>query len=142
MTFLANPHFILRISHAKTFKMKYTRCPYNDVLSNNILHIIHKVTRTYHVWFEFLWINRYLTWCTVGTDINSGSLFKWALHSLWYYISDFSYNNQVSNAESFHLNLYILLNLRPKFCQGVQESKRFCKTLLGFLRLNKFFRNI
>ena len=30
MTFLANPHFILQISHAKTFKMKYIRCPYNN----------------------------------------------------------------------------------------------------------------
>ena len=33
MTFLANPHFTLQNSHAKTFKMKYTRCQYN----NNII---------------------------------------------------------------------------------------------------------
>ena len=32
MTFLANPHLILQTSHAKTFKMKYTRCPYNDCI--------------------------------------------------------------------------------------------------------------
>ena len=32
MTFLANPHFILQISHAKTFEMKYPRCPYNNVI--------------------------------------------------------------------------------------------------------------
>ena len=31
MTFLANPHLILQTSHAKTFKMKYTRCPYNII---------------------------------------------------------------------------------------------------------------
>ena len=30
VTFLANPNFILQISHAKTFKMKYTWCPYNN----------------------------------------------------------------------------------------------------------------
>ena len=32
MTLLANPHFILQISHAKTFKIKYTRCPYNNII--------------------------------------------------------------------------------------------------------------
>ena len=30
--FLAIPHFILQISHAKTFKMKHTRCPYNNII--------------------------------------------------------------------------------------------------------------
>ena len=47
--FLANPHFILQISHAKTFKKKYTS---TIVLSKNIL----KVTKTDYVWFEFLLI--------------------------------------------------------------------------------------
>ena len=42
MTFLANPHFILQIFHAKTFKMKYTRIPYNNIIHENI----HKVTKT------------------------------------------------------------------------------------------------
>ena len=96
------------------------------ILSKNI----HKVTRTCYVWFEFLWSRRYLTWCTVGTDINSGNLFKWALHSLWYYVSDFSYNNQVSNVESFHLNLYILLNLR------LQKCARITKVLQNFARFS------
>ena len=32
MTFLSNPQFIMQISHAKTFKMKYTRCPYNKII--------------------------------------------------------------------------------------------------------------
>ena len=32
MTFLANLHFILQISHVKTFKMKYTRGPYNNII--------------------------------------------------------------------------------------------------------------
>ena len=32
MTFLANPHFILQISHAKTFEMRYTRCRNNDLI--------------------------------------------------------------------------------------------------------------
>ena len=32
MTFLANPHFKLQISHAKTFKLTYTRRPYNDII--------------------------------------------------------------------------------------------------------------
>ena len=32
MTFWANPHFIFQISHAKTFKMKYARCPYNNII--------------------------------------------------------------------------------------------------------------
>ena len=27
---LANPHFILRISNAKTFKKKYARCPESE----------------------------------------------------------------------------------------------------------------
>ena len=55
MTFWANPHFILQISHAKPFEMKYTRYPYNNVIQN-----IHKLTKTDYVWFEFLWIRRYL----------------------------------------------------------------------------------
>jgi hypothetical protein len=29
---LANPHFILQISHAKTLKMKYTWLPYNNII--------------------------------------------------------------------------------------------------------------
>ena len=32
MTFFANTHFILQISNAKSFKMKYTRCPYNNII--------------------------------------------------------------------------------------------------------------
>ena len=32
MNLLANPHFILKISHAKTFKIMYTRCPYNNII--------------------------------------------------------------------------------------------------------------
>ena len=32
MAFLANPHSILQISYAKTFKMMYTRCPYNNII--------------------------------------------------------------------------------------------------------------
>ena len=31
-TFLTNPHLILQISHAKTFKKKYSRCLYNDII--------------------------------------------------------------------------------------------------------------
>ena len=62
MTFLANPHFILQISHAKTFKRKYTRCPYNNIIQN-----IHKVTKTDYVWFEFLWIRRYFDLVMVGS---------------------------------------------------------------------------
>ena len=30
--FFANSYFILQISHAKTSKMKYTRCPYNNII--------------------------------------------------------------------------------------------------------------
>ena len=59
--FLANPHFILQISHAKTFKIKYTRCPYNNIIQN-----IHKVTKTDYVWFEILWIRRYLHFADSG----------------------------------------------------------------------------
>ena len=36
MNFSANPHFILQISHAKTFKMKYTRCPYNNIIQHYV----------------------------------------------------------------------------------------------------------
>ena len=32
MTFLANPYFIFQIFHSKTFKMKNSRCPYNDII--------------------------------------------------------------------------------------------------------------
>ena len=32
MTFLANPHFILQISHAMSFKMKHTRCAYSNII--------------------------------------------------------------------------------------------------------------
>ena len=32
MTFFANPHFILQISYAKTFKMKYTGCQYDNII--------------------------------------------------------------------------------------------------------------
>jgi hypothetical protein len=32
MTFLANSNLILQISHAKTFKMRYTRCGYNNLM--------------------------------------------------------------------------------------------------------------
>ena len=32
MAFLANSNFILQISHAKTFKMRYTRCRYNNLI--------------------------------------------------------------------------------------------------------------
>ena len=59
MTFLANTHFILQISHAKTFTIKYTRCPlvpiHTIILSKNI----HIVTKTDYVWFEILWIRHY-----------------------------------------------------------------------------------
>ena len=51
MTFLANPHFILQISHAKTFKISILGA-HTIVLSKNI----HKVTNTDYVRFEFLWI--------------------------------------------------------------------------------------
>ena len=64
MTFLANPHFILQISHAKTFKMKYIyQVPISSahliILSKNI----HNVTKIDYGWFEFLWIRRYNWWC-------------------------------------------------------------------------------
>ena len=32
MTFLAHSHFRLQISYVNPFKMKYTRCPYNNII--------------------------------------------------------------------------------------------------------------
>jgi len=49
MTFLANPHSLLQISHAKTFKMKYSSAR-AIILSKNI----HKITKIAYLWFEFL----------------------------------------------------------------------------------------
>ena len=34
MTFLANSDSILQITHAKTFKTRYTRCQYNNLLKD------------------------------------------------------------------------------------------------------------
>ena len=56
MTFLANPHFILQISHTKTFEIEYTTGAHTVILSKNI----HQVTKTDCVWFEFVWIRRYV----------------------------------------------------------------------------------
>ena len=36
MTFLANSNLILQISHAKTFKMRYTMCQYNNPIQIDI----------------------------------------------------------------------------------------------------------
>ena len=48
---------ILQISHAKTFKIKYTTGAHKIILSKNI----HKITKTDYVWFEFLCIRRYVS---------------------------------------------------------------------------------
>ena len=50
MTFWANPHIILQISHAKSFKMMYAKGAHTVILAKNI----HTVTKTDYVWFEFL----------------------------------------------------------------------------------------
>ena len=42
MAFLANPYFVLQISHDKTFKIKFTRCPYNNIIQNIFLDIAEK----------------------------------------------------------------------------------------------------
>ena len=55
MTFLANPHFILQISHAKTFKWSIPGAHIIKLSKN-----IHKVTKTDYMWFDFLWIRLYL----------------------------------------------------------------------------------
>ena len=55
MTFLANPHFIWQISHAKTFKWSIQGA-HTIISSKNI----HKVAKTDYMWFEFSWIRRCL----------------------------------------------------------------------------------
>ena len=48
MNFLANSDLILQISYAKTFKMMYTRCQYNNPIQR-----YSKLQ--FNVWFDFLW---------------------------------------------------------------------------------------
>ena len=50
MTFLANPHFTLQISHAKTFKIKNTRCPYNDGLIKVDLEFSFSIPGLFQTW--------------------------------------------------------------------------------------------
>ena len=50
MTLLANAHFILQISHAKTFKIKHITGAHTKILSKNI----HKFTKTDYVRFKFV----------------------------------------------------------------------------------------
>ena len=41
MAFFVNFNFILQISHVKTFKMRYTRCQYNNlILRYSLLHFM------------------------------------------------------------------------------------------------------
>ena len=55
MIFWANSYFILEIFHAKTFKMRYTSCPYNNFYQIKICQKRqNKVTMTVYVWFDFI----------------------------------------------------------------------------------------
>ena len=42
------------------------------ILSKNI----HKITKTYDVWFEFLWIRRYQNQFTFAFDVGDGTIEK------------------------------------------------------------------
>ena len=125
MTFLANPRFILQVSHASTLKWSVTGA-HTIMLSKNIN--IHKVTKRVNVWFEFLWT---LCYSSDKSYVFNFFLTEWFSHANWSY----------PNFQIF-LELTFTYNYEIRQTAVIFDTNRLCKFFATFPSIFVNFENL